>query len=162
MEALKRRALVRPLRVVGILLQALLTTWNEWGRGAGKPRIAIVDWADSPTQPEFRLLAEAFTRVGYRTVVADPKDLVLQRGRLYASGERVDLLYRRVLVLDCLKRADEVSALVEAVRQRAVCMVNPFRAAILHRKQLFALLTDPSEDFGLSAAEQEAVRQHIP
>jgi len=162
MESLAEHAEVRPLRVVGWLLQALLTTYNEWGRGAGKPRIAIVDWRTSPTTPEFHLLAESFGRAGYPTVVADPRDLELRRGRLWAGDFRIDLVYRRVLVTDCAARPEDVSVLVEAVRQRTVCMANPFRAAILHRKRLFAELTDPTSPLDLRPEERATIDYSIP
>ncbi|MBJ94191.1 MAG: hypothetical protein CMP23_06890 [Rickettsiales bacterium] len=162
MKTLRQRAEVWPLRVTGVLLRALLTTYNEWGRGAGKPRIAIVDWRDSPTEAEFRLLSDAFSRVGYPTVVADPRDLEYRSGRLYAAGRRIDLVYRRVLLEDCLARPQEVAALTSAVTSRAVCMVNPFRAHLLHRKRLFAYLTDPSIELRFSAEELAVIRQHVP
>ncbi|MBN92910.1 MAG: hypothetical protein CL928_02425 [Deltaproteobacteria bacterium] len=162
MERLRQHAEVRPLRVVGWLLQALLTTYNEWGRGAGKPRIAIVDWRTSPTTPEFHLLAQAFGRAGYPTVVADPRDLELRHGRLWAGDFRIDLVYRRVLVVDCAARPEDVATLVEAARQRAVCMVNPFRTAILHRKRLFAELTDPTSPVDLRPEERATIDQCIP
>jgi len=162
MERLAEHLHFRPLRVTGWLLQALLTTWNEWGRGAGKPRIAIVDWRDSPTIAEFRLLAESFKRSGYSTVVADPRDLEFRGGRLYAHGRRIDLVYRRVLFEDCLARPDDVAALVESVRERAVCMVNPFRAHLLHRKRLFAYLTDPTTPVQFSDEQRAVLRAHIP
>jgi len=162
MQRLAEHAEVRPLRVVGWLLQALLTTYNEWGRGAGKPRIAIVDWRTSPTTPEFHLLAESFRRAGYPTVVADPRDLELRSGRLWAGDFRIDLVYRRVLIVDCAERPDDVAVLVEAVRQRIVCMANPFRAAILHRKRLFASLTDPEAGLELRPEERATIDQCIP
>jgi len=162
MTWLRERASVRPLRVSGWLLQALLTTYNEWGRGAGKPRIAIVDWRDSPTVAEFRLLAERFGRAGYHTVVADPRDLEFRSGRLFFGKQRIDLVYRRVLMEDCLARPDEVRALVDSVRERAICMVNPFRAHLLHRKRLFAHLTDPTTPVDFSAEERLTVAAHVP
>jgi len=162
MAWLRERADVRPLPVSGWLLSALLTTYNEWGRGAGKPRIAIVDWRDSPTVAEFRLLAERFGRAGYEAVVADPRDLEFRAGRLVVGSKRIDLVYRRVLVEDCLARPDEVRALVDSVRERAVCMVNPFRAHLLHRKRLFAHLTDPGTPVDFSVQERAIVAAHVP
>jgi len=162
MKWLRERVDVRPLRVSAWLLQALLTTYNEWGRGAGKPRIAIVDWQESPTVAEFRLLAERFGRSGYPTVVADPRELEFRRGRLYVGSQRIDLVYRRVLMEDCLAHPDEVRGLVDAVRERAVCMVNPFRAHLLHRKRLFAHLTDPETPISFSADEAATVAAHVP
>ena len=153
---------IRPQWVVGHLLQALLTTYRDWAGHRGKPRIAIVDWRESPTVSEFQLLAEAFTRRGYRCVVADPRDLSFRHGRLFSGRSPIDLVYRRVLFSDCLARRDEVEALVSAVENRAVCMVNPFRASMFHRKRLWADLTQPDFLRGLLPAEEAVIRDHIP
>jgi len=153
---------LRPQRVVGFLLQALLTTWKDWAGHRGKPRIAIVDWRENPTMNEFVLLADAFSRRGYKTVVADPRDLSFRHGRLWAGNKPIDLVYRRLLFADCLARPEEVAPLVEAVTQRAVCMVNPFRAAMFHRKRIWADITAPEFLSGLLPEEEEAVRSHIP
>ena len=153
---------IRSQRVAGHLLQALLTTYKDWVGHRGKPNIAIVDWRDSPTMNEFQLLAEAFSRRGYKTLVADPRDLDFRHGRLWAGRKPIDLVYRRVLFSDCLARVDEVAALVAAVSSRSVCMVNPFRAAMFHRKRLWADLTAPKFLEGLLPAEEETIRRHIP
>ncbi|MEE2829043.1 MAG: hypothetical protein VX498_07640 [Myxococcota bacterium] len=153
---------VRSQMVAGHLLSALLTTWSDWLGGGGKPRIAIVDWRDSPTSNEFALLAEAFSRRGYASLVADPRDLEYSQGRLRAGRKRIDLVYRRVLFADVLARPDELRPLVSAVSDGAVCMVNPFRSAMFHRKRLWADLTDPVFLKSLLPAEEEVVRKHIP
>ena len=152
----------RSQAVAGQLLSALLTTWNDWGGGGGKPRIAIVEWRDSPTANEFALLAETFSRRGYPTVVADPRDLDYSHGRLRAGRKRIDLVYRRLLFSDVLARPEEVRALVSAVTEGAICMVNPFRSALFHRKRLWADLTDPTFLESLLPAEEDVVRKHIP
>jgi len=153
---------IRSQRVAGHLLQALLTTYKDWVGHRGKPNIAIVDWRESPTMNEFELLSEAFSRRGYKTFVADPRDLEFRHGRLWAGRKPIDLVYRRVLFSDCLARPDALEALVRAVSQRSVCMVNPFRAAMFHRKRLWADITAPDFLEGLLPEEEEAVRRHIP
>jgi len=162
-ETLREQGLqIRSQRVAGYLLQALLTTYKDWVGHRGKPNIAIVDWRESPTMNEFELLAEAFSRRGYKTVVADPRDLDFRHGRLWAGRKPIDLVYRRVLFSDCLARPDDVAALVESVVGRSVCMVNPFRAAMFHRKRLWADLTAPDFLEGLLPDEEQTVRRHIP
>ncbi len=52
--------------------------------------------------------------------------------------------------------------LLRAVKAEAVCMVNPFRSAVMSNKSLFALLTDPAHDFGFSATEEAAIHAHVP
>lgn len=160
-EQLGERVHFHPLQVRRKLLRALLATWERWG-GQGKPRVAIVDWDDSPTSSEFGLLASFFTGRGCPTVVSDPRSLDFVGGKLWSAEGPIDLVYRRVLLMDCVQRRDEVDALVQAVAARAVCLVNPFRAGILHRKRLFAHLTDPSLPLGLTEAEQAAVDRSVP
>src|SRR5437868_8013504 len=48
------------------LLRALLETYREWG-GRGLPNVAIVDWADLPTEHEFALLRDFFDALGVPT-----------------------------------------------------------------------------------------------
>ena len=40
--------------------------------------------------------------------------------------------------------------------------VNPFRSAVTSHKGLFALLSDPSYDFGFSTEEQVTIAAHVP
>ncbi|HCJ32944.1 MAG TPA: hypothetical protein DHV65_01410, partial [Ktedonobacter sp.] len=51
---------------------------------------------------------------------------------------------------------------VRAVLDGAVCMVNPFRCKILHKKASLAVLYDKRNANLFSAAEQEAIEAHIP
>jgi hypothetical protein len=57
---------------------------------------------------------------------------------------------------------DGVRPLLEAAEAGAVCLVNPFRSELLGHKAIFALLTDPSHDFGFGPAELRAIREHVP
>jgi hypothetical protein len=52
--------------------------------------------------------------------------------------------------------------LVEAYRERAVCMVNSFRSELGHKKAMFGLLTDESLVAKFPAAERKAIREHVP
>ena len=104
--------------------------------------MAIVDWREVPTWSEFELLRDAFTALGVPTVIADPRDLVIDGSRLVAAGAPIDLVYRRVLINDIVARANECRALTDAYEQRAVCVANTFRCKIAHKKAFFAVLTD--------------------
>jgi uncharacterized circularly permuted ATP-grasp superfamily protein len=103
-----------------------------------------------------------------RTIIADPRDLVYEEasaGRaagLYASGHRIDLVYRRVLLTDIVARRDECRALVTAYQRRAVCVANTFRCKIPHKKAFFAVLTDGRHADRFTPAERERIRRHVP
>ena len=53
-------------------------------------------------------------------------------------------------------------AVVRAVRDRAVCMVNPFRSKILHKKASLAVLSDEKNARLFRPEELEAIRAFIP
>lgn len=143
------------------VLKTLLAAWEEWG-GREKPRIGIVDYLDVPTYNEFVMFREYFESRGYEAVVADPRHLEFRKGRLMAGDFGIDLLYRRVLVNELLERLEQCQALVEAVRTRSVCMVNSFRAKLLHKKLLFAALWAPDMQPHFSAAQRDSIRRHVP
>jgi hypothetical protein len=74
----------------------------------------------------------------------------------------VDLIYKRVLINELIEREGLEHPMVRAVRDRAVCMVNPFRCKILHKKASLAVLSDERNSQLFSAEQQGTIRTHIP
>jgi uncharacterized circularly permuted ATP-grasp superfamily protein len=165
MAGVREQFEVRFARPVEALLEALLTTYRDWGGTASPPRIAIVDWREVPTFSEFEILRDAFIALGAPTVICDPRDLEFAAGTgrgLHAHGERIDLVYRRVLVNDIVARETECRALLDGYRSRTVCVANSLRCKIPHKKAFFAVLTGERYAGLFSAAEREMIRQHVP
>lgn len=144
------------------MLVALLETYREWGGRANPPRIAIVDWREVPTWSEFEILKTRFDAQGVPTVVCDPRDLDFDGRVLSYKGLRIDMVYRRVLVADVVHRPAECEVLVKAYAQGAVCMANPFRCKLPHKKSFFALLTDDAFAELLTDDERAIVQAHVP
>ena len=142
-------------------LRAMLNAFGQWGKGA-KPAIAIVDWEGLPTAPEFEMFKAYFEGDGIKTVICDPRALEFRRGRLYAQGVPVNLVYRRVLTSELLDRGDETRPLRDAYVAGAVCVVNSFRAKLLHKKMSLALLSDDSYARLYTPAQRAAIRRHVP
>ncbi|MGH9843790.1 MAG: hypothetical protein ACREEM_34065 [Blastocatellia bacterium] len=151
-----RRIAIRPR-----VLEMLLDSYHLWG-GRDHPRIAIVDWNEVNTRAEFELCREYFEAQGYPTIIVDPNELEYRGGWLRASEFRINIVYKRVVIGELLERCGLDHALVRATRDRAVCTVNSFRAQMLTKKMLFALLDDPSHESLFSAEEVAALRRHIP
>ena len=142
-------------------LDVMLRAFREWG-GDRTPVIAIVDWTGLPTATEFELFRDYFEKQGVKTVICDPRELELSRGRLHAGGVAVNLIYRRVLTSELLARADETRVLCDAYIAGAACVVNTFRAKLLHKKMSLALLSDPRYAKLYTARQRTAIRRHIP
>lgn len=161
MQRLREKYRFSPLKCRQRVQDLLLAGWDQWG-GVGKPRIGIVDYPHVPTYSEFLIFQEFFERNGFEVVVADPRTLEFRKGRLMAGDFAIDLLYRRVLVNELLEHLDECRALVDAVRARAVCMLNSFRCKMLHKKLLFALLWSDEMQAHFTPTMAAAVRRHVP
>ena len=142
-------------------LSAMLRAFKEWGKST-TPVIAIVDWEGLPTAPEFEMFKAFFEEAGIRTLICDPRTLEFTRGKLYSQGTAVNLVYRRVLTSELLARGDDTRALRDAYMAGAVCVVNSFRAKLLHKKMSLALLSDERYERLYTPAQRAAVRRHIP
>ncbi len=161
MREFERMTPLRSLPTRGSMLTALLRAYREWG-GQGNPTIAIVDWGGLPTAAEFEIFRRFFTEHGHRTIIVDPRELEFRGGRLLAEDGPIDIVYRRVLTHELLARVREAPALVQAYEARAVCVVNAFRCKLLHKKAIFAVLSDDANTGLFSVAEQEIIQRHIP
>jgi hypothetical protein len=154
-----RRFQGRPL-----MLKVLLECHEEFlGRKPDRaPHIAIVDLKGMPTLKEFELFREYFESEGYPSIIASPDELEFANGRLRKLDFEIDIVYKRLLVNEYLPIMDVHPALLDAYRARAVCLVNSFRSKVIHKKALFAVLTDARYAGLFSSDEREAIAAHVP
>jgi glutathionylspermidine synthase len=145
-----------------LVMHSLLESYRSWSGQRKTPRIAILDWREVPTFSEFVITAEYLRTQGLECVIADPREVEYRDGKLFAEGLHVDLIYKRVLITELIERGGLDHPVVRAVRDRAVCMVNPFRCKILHKKASLAVLSDERNADMFTAAEQAAIHAHIP
>lgn len=153
---------VTPLYARHLMLDTLLKAYKEWSGGRDKPRIAIVDWEGLPTQCEFEQFKEYFNHEGFECEILAPEKLDYSNGKLRGGDFEIDLVYRRVLTNDILEKPDECKALIDAYRNRDVCVVNGFRTKFVHKKMFFGVLTDEQNAHFFTDAQREAIRAHIP
>lgn len=153
---------VRPLPARHHTLHALLDAYRQWSGRREMPRIAILDWAEVPTRSEFVLFKDYFQRQGLTCEIVDPRQCEYRSGRLMGATGPIDLIYKRVLITELVERGGMDQPVVRAVRDGAVCMVNPFRCKMLHKKTSLAVLSDEQNARLFSSAEREAIAAHIP
>jgi uncharacterized circularly permuted ATP-grasp superfamily protein len=147
-----------------LMLQVLLDCYVEFfGRRPDRaPHIAIVDLKGMPTQKEFELFREYFEAQGYPSIIAAPEDLEFSNGRLRAGEFEIDIVYKRLLVNEYLPIIEQHPALLDAYRARSICMVNSFRSKIIHKKALFAVLTDARHTNLFTEEERAMITGHVP
>lgn len=151
----------QPMYCSDRLLGALIGAYEAWG-GRERPVLAVVDYDGLPTRHEFELFRRFFHSRGYDCVVADPRRLEYAGGRLHFEGKTINLVYRRLLTTEFLERESACRPIWEAYRDRAVCFVNSFRAKYLHKKAIFALLTDPQYQEGMTSQQLYSIYTHVP
>jgi hypothetical protein len=144
------------------MLKTLVACYREAGGTAAKPLIAIVDYEDVPTRTEHHLFRDFFESRGYPSLVCDPRQLTYEGGRLRHDGREIDIVYKRLLVNEFLERITELQPLLQAARDRAVTLVNPFRCKPIHKKAIFAVLTDDELQPLFTAGERTAIAAHVP
>jgi len=146
------------------MLDVLLACYEEFlGRAAERaPTIAIVDLKGLPTQKEFELFAEYFQSQGYPSVICSPDELEYDGTWLTHDGRVVDIVYKRLLVNEYLPIMDAHPALLNACRSGDVCMVNSFRSKLVHKKAIFAVLTNERYSHLFDASEPAVVNAHVP
>ena len=166
MRLFARRYEVRPVAARHGVLHALLDAWRQFCghtlRSGRAPSIAIVDWPDVPTRSEFVLFERYFHDRGLSAAIVDPREMEYRGGVLSAGGRAIDLIYKRVLLHELVADGGLDQPLVRAVRDRAVCMVNPFRCKVLHKKASLAVLSDDRNDRLFAPGERDAIRAHVP
>lgn len=160
----KKKYSVEKCQIRQTLLDGLLETYESYtgNKRNNKPVIAIVDWRDVPTYTEFQLFQEFFESKGYECVIADPRDLVYKNNILRFEDTKIDLVYKRILTNDCVERPEETQTLVDAYRDHNVCMINPFRAKMVHKKSIFAVLTHEKNRDMFNGEELSVISKHIP
>lgn len=162
MQAFQRTHVPLPIPAAATVVDALLQAYHQWRGVRETPQVCILDWKEVPTYSEFVLFEQEFAARGIPVWIGDPRDAVFENGRLMVGGRHVTLIYKRVLIDELVTREGLDSPVVRAVQAGAVCMVNPFRCKLLHKKASLAVVSDERQAHLLNADERAAVAAHVP
>jgi glutathionylspermidine synthase len=162
MREFLRRWDLRPLPARHNVLHALLDAYEQWSGRRDRPAITIVDWDEVPTRSEFLLFQDYFVRQGFECHIMDPAEVEYAGGRLTGPHGRVELIYKRVLLSELVQRGGLDHPILRAVRDGAVCMVNPPACKVLHKKASLAVLHDERNAELFDHEEREAIAASIP
>jgi hypothetical protein len=164
MQKFTERFAVRRLEGRSKMLDVLLRCYEEFcgGKPDHKPVIAIVDLKDLPTIKEFELFKEYFESNGYPSIICSPDELEFNGTRLSCNGTEIDIVYKRLLVNEYLPIVEAQPDLLDAYRAGAVCMVNSFRGKLVHKKAIFAVLTNERYKHLFNESELSVITKHVP
>lgn len=141
---------------------------HEWELSRGdRPlrRLAIVD--ETPAAqflaPEFALFRRLFEAAGIATMIVDPRELSLARGRLWCEGQEIDLVYNRLTDFSLAEAQNAV--LREAWLSDAVVLTpHPHAHALYADKRNLVALSDQVwlRKIGVSGDDCEVLQAGVP
>ncbi len=142
--------------------------YRQWCNNKGikpqeKPNIAFVCKRDSTVLGDFLAFVDFYNEMGYNTQFGDPRDFQYDGKKLSLKGHAIQLIYRDAIddiILD--PYWDDSQQLVQALRDNAVCFINPVSAATGDFKAVLEILTDPQYDEMFTDEEIEIHRNNIP
>jgi uncharacterized circularly permuted ATP-grasp superfamily protein len=163
MRTFQRTWRTAPLPARHHTVNALLDAYASWRGTREQPTVCILDWKEVPTYHEFVMFKHFFESLGIECVIADPRDCEYKHGTLYADGTPVTLIYKRVLISELLERGGGLDQpVVQAVRDKAACLMDGFRCKMLHKKASLAVLSDEKNAHLFSADELAVIRETVP
>lgn len=147
------------------LADTLLDCYAQWRQSHPQrptnPHIVLTDWPTVGSRPDIDITVQRFQQRGLDATFADPRDLDLDGDELMHEGERVDVVYKRVITHELLED-ERARALLEAYKNETVCMVNPPRSVIVGNKKIMSALTSQPVLDAMGPQQRRAVHEHIP
>lgn len=149
--------------VLGACADALMACYRQVPGMPEKPRIAVVDYAESISAEEIAEFIELFAARGISLRFTDIRDLAYEDGRLSDSQGPIDGVWRRVVISELLEKpCPGAEAFMRAAREGRVPIVGGFRTWPVATKTVFAVLHDPVAATFLTPEEIAFVKEHVP
>ena len=139
-----------------------INIYNKFNNKVDKPNIAIVDFKETGITAEFEEFKKGYIKKGYRVEIVDPRDLKYIDGSLYYGEMKIDLIYRRIVTVEFIEKSEEITDLIDAYREGAVCMIGSLKSQIMHNKIIFKILQDKETLEFLTEEERMFIKNHIP
>ena len=132
------------------------------GQMTGSPTVAILDFIDKGSSIEFEVFKEVFEANGYKCIIVDPRNIQEKDGLMYFEGEKIDIVYRRLVTKDLMDRYDEIPEFIAALKANRTCVVGSIKTQIIHTKRFFELLYEPKLRHYFSDEDISFIERHVP
>ncbi len=142
-----------------------LSNYYECPYAISEPLVVVADFMDNhATYSDFDRYVEAFKRAGARSRVVDIRNLKFDGQKLFdsVSGDKVDCIYRRAVTCDIQNHLEECKDLIEAIKEKNVCLVGHFRTTVVHTKTVNIALFLPQTRSFLTESECQFIDDHCP
>ena len=162
-QAVIRQYDLQPFELFDTWVRTFLALYETYPRRKANPNVAIVDFLENATLRDFEEYARRFQSAGVNCEICDIRSLSYRDGVLYSpAGNRIDAIYRRAVTADVMAHYDEVTPLLDCVRDDNVFMAGSFCTQVIHSKWLFYALHHPRTKQILTDDERAFIEAHVP
>jgi glutathionylspermidine synthase len=105
-----------------------------------KPHVAIVDFVDKGASLEFQVFQEHFKKNGFECSIVDPRHITCENGYMTYEGQKIDIVYRRLVTKDLMDRYEEIPGFIEGLKAQKTCVIGSLKSQVVHTKLFFAML----------------------
>ncbi len=149
-------------RQMKAMLEIFQRYWKEYGKGSGKPRIALSSFKEYLPGSEWEILRDFLIEHGLEANFIDSREFEYRGGKLYSGNVPFDILHLCLRFVFFKRFPKEHRDFYEGIRDRAVITINHFRAAVGSQKEVMAFMTNPENFKYFDSEEVEAIKKHVP
>ncbi|MFN4151141.1 MAG: hypothetical protein ACK4IX_09370, partial [Candidatus Sericytochromatia bacterium] len=142
-------------------LDAMLSCYKEYGGKKSNPRIAIVSFKKYLEGSDNEIVRDYFIENGYETNFIDAREFEYRNGGLYSGNVQFDILNLALRFTFFKRYPSEMKDFLHAIRDKAVCCVNPLRAIIGAHKELLSFITNERNHHYFTEDEVDCIKKHV-
>lgn len=161
-EKMKEKYDLRQFELFESWVDAAYEIYKTADQAVENPNVAILDFIGLGTTNEFKRFKRTFEAKGFACEIVDPRDVKYVDGKAYAGDFRLDLVYRRAVTVEMIRRLDEIEDFIKAYLDNAFVMIGSFRSQIMHSKLIYKIFRDPLTRAILTDEENAYLEAHIP
>jgi len=145
------------------ILRMLMTCYKESGGKKDFPNICISAGPGGGTAPEFHAIIAWLKTMNFNAEFVATTDWSYENGKLTTpEGMEPDIIYRRGWIGDWIEHMEGIKPVVQALRDRKVCMANPLSSTLAANKSVFAVLQRPEILKMFTTEEQKVINEYLP
>jgi len=145
-----------------MFLDAHLNCYKEYGGKKEKPRIGLASFKRYLVGSDAEIVRDYCIEQGYESHFVDPRELEYHDNALWSNGVQFDIINMSLRFVFFKRYPREMKEFLAAMRDRAMCTVNPFRALIGSHKEIMALMTNEDMHYLYNEEEREYIKKYVP
>lgn len=142
-------------------LDAMLSCYKEYGGSKSKPRIAVVSFKRYVEGSDNEIVRDYFIENGYEANCIDAREFEYRNGGLYSGNVQFDILNLALRFTFFKRFPSEMKDFLNAIKDKAVCAINPLRAIIGSHKELLSFITNERNHHYFNDEEIDCIKSYV-